>query len=102
MWARLLSSTNQPSFLRDKDVTEDKDDEEVSNRQNPDGAVDPDVQGKPMRFIYKDDNDKLNINPELVDALEHIKGPNGVVSFTHLLQPPTEIFQQANENKYSF
>lgn len=24
MWARLLSSTNQPSFLRDKEVTEDK------------------------------------------------------------------------------
>ncbi|XWS17353.1 hypothetical protein CRYUN_Cryun33cG0060200 [Craigia yunnanensis] len=32
MWARLLSSTNQPSFLSTKDVTEDKGDEEQSNQ----------------------------------------------------------------------
>ena len=32
MWARLLSSTNQPSFLSAKDVTEDKGDEEQSNQ----------------------------------------------------------------------
>ena len=32
MWARLLSSTNQPSFLRAKDVTEEKGDEESSNQ----------------------------------------------------------------------
>ena len=29
MWARLLSSTNQPSFLSTKDVIEDNRDEEV-------------------------------------------------------------------------
>lgn len=28
MWARLLSSTNQPSFLSAKDIVEDKKDEE--------------------------------------------------------------------------
>lgn len=28
MWARLLSSTNQPSFLSDKDAIEDKKEEE--------------------------------------------------------------------------
>ncbi|XP_022730341.1 ATP-dependent 6-phosphofructokinase 3-like isoform X2 [Durio zibethinus] len=32
MWARLLSSTNQPSFLCPKDVTDDKGDEERSNQ----------------------------------------------------------------------
>lgn len=30
MWARLLSSTNQPSFLSAKDVVEDKREEETS------------------------------------------------------------------------
>ncbi|XWS26744.1 hypothetical protein CRYUN_Cryun26dG0056700 [Craigia yunnanensis] len=32
MWARLLSSTNQPSFLSAKDVTEEKGNEESSNQ----------------------------------------------------------------------
>ncbi|OMO51426.1 hypothetical protein COLO4_37677 [Corchorus olitorius] len=38
-----------------------------------------DVNGKPMRFIYRDDNGKLKMNPEAVDALKRIKGPIGVV-----------------------
>ncbi|KAK6944888.1 Phosphofructokinase domain, partial [Dillenia turbinata] len=33
MWARLLSSTNQPSFLSPKDIIEDKRDEEESQSQ---------------------------------------------------------------------
>lgn len=32
MWARLLSSTNQPSFLSAKDVVEDKREEETSGQ----------------------------------------------------------------------
>lgn len=32
MWARLLSSTNQPSFLSAKDVIEDKKEEELSTQ----------------------------------------------------------------------
>ncbi|XWS68699.1 hypothetical protein CRYUN_Cryun04dG0113700 [Craigia yunnanensis] len=39
-----------------------------------------DDHGKPMRFIYRDNNGKLKINPEAVDALKRIKGPIGVVS----------------------
>lgn len=30
MWARLLSSTNQPSFLRTKDTEEEKDEEPIT------------------------------------------------------------------------
>ncbi|XVE98057.1 hypothetical protein REPUB_Repub03eG0072500 [Reevesia pubescens] len=37
MWARLLSSTNQPSFLSPKDVVEDKVDEEPSNQSSENG-----------------------------------------------------------------
>lgn len=32
MWARLLSSTNQPSFLTSRDVVEDKKEEEAINQ----------------------------------------------------------------------
>ncbi|KAF3442937.1 hypothetical protein FNV43_RR16855 [Rhamnella rubrinervis] len=39
MWARLLSSTNQPSFLSAKDVVEDKIDEEAVSQKLPDGEV---------------------------------------------------------------
>jgi 6-phosphofructokinase 1 len=41
MWARLLSSTNQPSFLRAKDVVEDKREEEPPT-QNLDEEEDSD------------------------------------------------------------
>lgn len=34
MWARLLSSTNQPSFLIGKDVAEEKKEEETLNQMN--------------------------------------------------------------------
>lgn len=34
MWARLLSSTNQPSFLTVKDVSEEKKEEETLSQMN--------------------------------------------------------------------
>lgn len=34
MWARLLSSTNQPSFLTVKDVSEEKKEEETVTQMN--------------------------------------------------------------------
>ena len=34
MWARLLSSTNQPSFLTAKDVSEEKKEEETVTQMN--------------------------------------------------------------------
>ena len=37
MWARLLSSTNQPSFMKDKDVTENTG--ERTEHQNPNGGI---------------------------------------------------------------
>lgn len=39
MWARLLSSTNQPSFLSAKDVVEDKREEETSGQLLSNGDV---------------------------------------------------------------
>ncbi|KAK9947874.1 hypothetical protein M0R45_003472 [Rubus argutus] len=43
MWARLLSSTNQPSFLRTKDVIEDKGDEEIQEHCSDDNLVNKEI-----------------------------------------------------------
>lgn len=43
MWARLLSSTNQPSFLSTKDVIEDKRDEEIQEHCSDDNLVNKEI-----------------------------------------------------------
>ncbi|XP_050388011.1 ATP-dependent 6-phosphofructokinase 3-like [Argentina anserina] len=48
MWARLLSSTNQPSFLSTKDVTEDKRDEEVQQAH----CSDDNLVNKEISYTY--------------------------------------------------
>lgn len=52
MWARLLSSTNQPSFLGAKCVNEDKKEEEPAD-QLPDGdCFDDALVNKEISCIY--------------------------------------------------
>lgn len=53
MWARLLSSTNQPSFLSVKDVIEDKKDEEPPQQQvlDEESCLDDNLVNKENGFI---------------------------------------------------
>ncbi|EXB24699.1 6-phosphofructokinase 3 [Morus notabilis] len=53
MWARLLSSTNQPSFLSVKDVIEDKKDEEPPQQQvlDEESCLDDNLVNKENSFI---------------------------------------------------
>lgn len=46
MWARLLSSTNQPSFLSTKDIIEASKEEEPPTALLDDGFTDGDVRNK--------------------------------------------------------
>jgi 6-phosphofructokinase 1 len=53
MWARLLSSTNQPSFLSAKDVIEDKKEEELSAQMlDEDNYSDDNLENKEVSYTF--------------------------------------------------